>query len=120
MAAMVATGATVPSTLETWLTAMMRVRELTSCRQASRSSAPSGPTGTTRSTAPVRWATTCQGTMLEWCSATVSTISSPACRVVPPQAWATRLIPAVVPWVNTISSADRAFRNRRTTSRVRS
>ena len=42
------------------------------------SSRPSGVTPNQRSVAPVRWHSSCHGTMLEWCSISVMTISSPA------------------------------------------
>jgi hypothetical protein len=48
----------------------------------------------------------CHGTMLEWCSISEITISSPACRNVRPQECATRLIDSVVLRVKMISSVE--------------
>jgi len=41
---------------------------------------PSGVTLNQRSRAPVRWQSSCHGTMLEWCSISLMTISSPSLR----------------------------------------
>ena len=61
--------------------------------------------------APVRSASNCHGTMLLWCSISVSRISSPALTFFVPQRCATRLMPSVVPRVKIISSALRALMN---------
>ena len=73
------TGLTVPSTLDTYATETILVRSLTrpSRAAAARSSRPSSVTSNQRSTAPVRCASSCHGTRLEWCSITEMTISSP-------------------------------------------
>ena len=49
-------------------------------RPGSRStrSCPSSSTGRTFSVAPLRWQSSCQGTMSEWCSASPTRISSPS------------------------------------------
>ncbi|KAG1389609.1 hypothetical protein G6F58_013241 [Rhizopus delemar] len=72
------TGLTVPSTLETWVTASSLTSGVIAARSASRSSAPSGVISATRMVAPVRWATSCHGTMLAWCSMRDTRITSPA------------------------------------------
>ncbi len=60
-----------------WVTATSFVLGLIAASSASMSSEPSSRTSTHLSTAPWRSRRKCQGTMLEWCSITVSTISSP-------------------------------------------
>ena len=104
-AAISATGLTVPSTFDTYATEMILVRSLISpsAAAASRSSRPSAVTSNQRSTAPVRSASSCQGTMLEWCSITEMTISSPARRPAP-SVWAHRLRASDAFLVKTISS----------------
>ncbi len=82
------------------------------------SMAPSSSIGTTQSLAPVASRTCCQGTMFEWCSSSVITISSPGPSSLRAQAWATRLMASVVPRVQMISSLWRAARNARTRSRA--
>jgi cob(I)alamin adenosyltransferase len=57
-----------------------------------------------------------QGTRFEWCSASVSTISSPSPRFFRPQAWATRFIDSVVPRVKTRPRESGAPRKRATFS----
>ena len=52
--------------------------------------------------------------MLEWCSITLSTISSPGPMRLRPKLAATRLIASVAERVKTISSVDAALRKRRT------
>ena len=59
------------------------------------SSRPSSSTGTQSISAPTRSASCCQGTMLEWCSISVSTMRSPSPTLASPQARATRLIASV-------------------------
>jgi hypothetical protein len=71
------------------------------------------------STVPRSRHTICHGTRLEWCSSSLTTISSPGWSV-RPTAWATRLRDSVVPRVNTISSRVRAPRKARTASRAAS
>ncbi len=63
-------------------------------------------------TAPVASATSCQGTMFEWCSISVNRISSPSRRNFRPQALAMRLIDSVVPRVNTTVEGSGAPMNR--------
>ena len=50
--------------------------------------------------------------MLAWCSSQVMTISSSFRTLRRPQAWATRLMPSVVPRTKTISRVEEAFRKR--------
>ena len=61
-------------------------------RNASMSSSPPGVTGANTTSAPVIVATICHGTMLEWCSISVTSTRSPGRRVRTPHAHATRLI----------------------------
>ena len=68
------------------------------------SSCVSGVNSTNFRTAPVLAATSCQGTIFEWCSATDKITSSPGCSVLNPHVFATKLIASVAPRVNTISS----------------
>ena len=58
--------------------------------------------------------------MLEWCSISVITISSPGRRNFRPQAAATRLIASVVLRVNTISAARGALMKAATLARTSS
>src|ERR1035438_9684990 len=67
----------VPSAFDTWVTATMRVRGLSSFWYSSMRSSPERFMGMTRSLAPVSSQSICQGTMLEWCSMAEMTISSP-------------------------------------------
>ena len=62
----------------------------------------------------MRCAMSCQDTMLEWCSATDTMISSPGTRVVAPQVCATRLIASLALRVYTISSGREALMKRAT------
>ena len=57
-----------------------------------------------RKLAPRSAHSTCHGTRLAWCSSALTTTASPGPIAPRPQAWATRLMAAVVPLVNTISS----------------
>ena len=72
------------------------------------------------STAPLRSASSCQGTRLLWCSATESTISSPGPTLASPQVWATRLMASEALRVNTISRSDAAPTKAATWARARS
>ena len=74
--------------------------------------------GTTESRAPVCAASSCQGTMFEWCSSCETTISSPAASRARPCDCATRLIASVVPRTNTISAGEAALTKRRAFSRA--
>ena len=73
------TGLTVPSTFETQATAIIRVRSVIRSTKASRISSPASFTGAATTLAPVASAAICQGTMLAWCSISVTRISSPGC-----------------------------------------
>ena len=59
--------------------------------------------GIQRSSTPRSGARMCHGTMLAWCSISVSTITSPSWRLARAQLYATRLIASVTFLVNTIS-----------------
>ena len=60
------------------VTAMSFVRGPTAASTRSGSSEPSASISTHFSTTPCRSRRKCQGTILAWCSITLSTISSPA------------------------------------------
>ena len=95
MATMSATGLMVPSTFEECTTPTRRVRGLMSPARASMSSSPPGVMGANTTRAPVMVATICHGTMSEWCSISVTRISSPSRSVRVPHAQATRLMASV-------------------------
>ncbi len=107
----------VPSTFDICVIATIFVRGESSRSKAARSSAPSSVIGAKRSTAPFRSRRKCQGTMFEWCSISVSTISSPAaiCGARPD---ATMLIACVPPLVKTISPGSSALTKRATVARA--
>src|SRR5665811_1825135 len=88
-------GLMVPSALETWVTATIRVRGLSNFWYSSMRSSPRSFMGMTRSLAPFSWHNICQGTMLEWCSMAEITISSSSCTFLRPQELVTRLMPSV-------------------------
>ena len=62
----------------------------------------------------------CHGTMLAWCSISLSTIASAGPRFEPPHERATRFMASVAFLVKTISSALGAETNRATSARARS
>mmetsp|Transcript_13662 Transcript_13662/g.57086 ORF Transcript_13662/g.57086 Transcript_13662/m.57086 type:complete len:205 (+) Transcript_13662:589-1203(+) len=104
------TGLTHPSVLDTWAMETSLVRSLIMPSMAASSSMPvAASSGAWRSTQPVRSATSCHGTRLEWCSITVSTTSSPSSRLSSPHAYATRLMASLALRVHTISRSDVAF-----------
>jgi hypothetical protein len=121
-------GLMVPSTFEYSVYATSLVRSLTSSSRRSRSSRPASVTPNQRSFAPVRSQSSCHGTMLEWCSISEMTISSPGPslkRGSPPaeaeafeKAYAIRLIASVAFLVNTTSSGVRAPMNAATLARA--
>ena len=71
-----ATGDTEPVTFDMWTIAIIFVRPVIAASNFSSENEPSSSTSTQTSFAPCRSRIRCQGTMLEWCSAIVSTISS--------------------------------------------
>src|SRR5712692_9432555 len=75
------TGLMVPSTFERWANATSRVRGDSMRPNASRSSTPSPTTGTALMTAPRSRQIICHGMRFEWCSISVTRISSPGLRV---------------------------------------
>ncbi len=106
------TGLTVPSTLETWARASSLTSAVIAARNASRSSAPSAVISATLTVAPVRCATSCQGTMLAWCSMRDTRMVSPARSRGSAHEYATRFSAKVAPLHSTSSSA-RTLRNPR-------
>jgi hypothetical protein len=96
--------------LETWTTETSLVRSLTRVESRDSSSRPSSVMPNQRSTAPVRSHSSCHGTMLEWCSISEITISSPGpsrnrgSAAVAENVRATRLMASVEFLVKTISS----------------
>ena len=109
MAVISFTGFTVPSTLLTWAMQTSRVRGENRFLYASRSISPSSVIGITLRTMPFRSRSICQGTMLEWCSITLTSTSSPSLRNASPKEKATRLRLSVVPRVKIISASLRAL-----------
>ena len=81
-----ASGFSVPRTFETCATATSFGPRSSSDAYAARSSRPSSVIGTQSMIAPVRSASSCQGTMFEWCSISVSTMRSPAPMLASPHA----------------------------------
>ena len=84
------------------------------------SSSPVSVTGAATTRAPVASATSCQGTMLAWCSISVIRISSPGCSRGRRKLAATRLIASVALRVNTISRQSAALMKRWTLRRAAS
>ncbi len=84
-AARSATGFRVPSTLDMQVTASSLAPSRTWSR-SSRTRRPSSSMGSQRSSMPRSAASMCHGTMLAWCSISVSTTTSPRPRWVRPQA----------------------------------
>ncbi len=80
------------------------------------SSSPPGVTGANTTSAPVIAATICHGTMLEWCSISVTRIRSPGRRLRTPHAQATRLIASLAFFVR-ITPSRGAPTSRATASR---
>ncbi len=102
----------MPSAFDIPVTERIFVRSVSSEPRSERSSCPSSVSGMKRSVAPVTAAVICHGTMLEWCSMSVSSTSSPSCRNFRPQPCATRFMDSVVPRVNTMFSGPGAPKNR--------
>ncbi len=125
------TGVIAPVTFDTCVNATTRVRSVMTLAASSTRTRPSSSTSNQRRTAPVRAASSCHGTMFAWCSASVTTISSPGASAKrraasPPRPsvafeipYATRLIAAVAPDVHTISPG-RAPTNAATSARASS
>ncbi len=114
-----AVALTVPRMFDMCTSETIFVRSLTRSSRSDSSSRPSSVTLNQRSVAPVRSQSSCHGTMLEWCSISEITISSPGpsrSRGSPvgeafEKAYATRLIASVEFLVKTISSALGALMN---------
>ena len=99
------TGLIVPSMFETHVRETTLVRSVTSVSRSSRSRRPSSVTPNQRSVAPVRSVSSCHGTMLEWCSISEMTTSSPSPTVpASPSTRATRFSASDAFLVNTTSS----------------
>ena len=100
------------------------VRSLISSSMFDRSSRPSSVRPNQRSVAPVRSVSSCHGTMLEWCSISVMTTSSPSPTASSPRAQAsvlaTRLSASDEFFVKMTSSRDGALMNAATVSRAAS
>ena len=111
------TGLTVPSTLETCATLTILVRSENNCLYSSNKSSPLSFIGITLMVIPRLAASSCQGTMLLWCSITERITSSPSCINSSPKLETSRLILSVVPRVKTISFVLRALMKRLTVSR---
>ena len=71
------TGLIVPSMFETQVSETTLVRSVMSSSMFDRSSRPSSVRPNHRRVAPVRSVSSCHGTMLEWCSISVMSTSSP-------------------------------------------
>jgi hypothetical protein len=115
---------TDPRTLEAWTRATTLTLPACSASNARTAltsiSVLSAVRGTPTTRAPVRAATSCQGTRLAWCSATLTRMTSPGFKLAPPHAAATKLIPSVAPRVNTSSEGDPAPMNAATFARAAS
>ena len=92
------TGFTVPVELAMWATLTILVRSVRRWSNSSRISSPLSLMGTALRRAPLSSQMSCQGTILEWCSISVMSTSSPGCRKALPKEEATRLIASVVPF----------------------
>mmetsp|Transcript_975 Transcript_975/g.2694 ORF Transcript_975/g.2694 Transcript_975/m.2694 type:complete len:201 (+) Transcript_975:571-1173(+) len=113
------TGSSQPSTLDTCGRATSLVLSPRRERRCARSMHPASVSiRAYLTTAPVRCARSCQGTMLAWCSTSLTTISSPGPTLSRPHECATRLMASVAPRVKTISRRDAALTNCATLSRA--
>mmetsp|Transcript_8519 Transcript_8519/g.30724 ORF Transcript_8519/g.30724 Transcript_8519/m.30724 type:complete len:208 (+) Transcript_8519:570-1193(+) len=103
------TGLTLPRTLLTCpndtslVLGVMRFRRPSKSRDCVLGSSPANLTSNL-----FRWLSICHGTMLLWCSATVSTTSSPSPRLSRPQVYATKLMASLAFLVNTTSRLEPA------------
>mmetsp|Transcript_72494 Transcript_72494/g.221986 ORF Transcript_72494/g.221986 Transcript_72494/m.221986 type:complete len:223 (+) Transcript_72494:442-1110(+) len=113
-----ATGLAQPSTLDTWARLTRRVRSVSTSSSSEQSKVPSGVRPKKRSLQPTSAASICQGTRFEWCSMTVSKISSPGPTFARAHVRATRLIASVALRVKTISHGSAAFTNFATRARA--
>ena len=120
MSTMSRTGLMVPSEFDRCTTETSFVRGPSSRSNSSSCSVPLSSMGATRSCAPTCSHRSCHGTMFEWCSMWVMTISSPGPTCRRPKLCATRLMLSVELRVKTISRDARALRNRCTFTRAAS
>ena len=111
------TGLMVPSTLDMADTQSSLAPSRSRSRSV-RSSVPSAVTGIQRSSTPFSAASMCHGTMLAWCSSSVSTTASPSPRLARPHVLATRLMASVAFLANTTSALLGALMNAFTLSRA--
>ena len=106
---------------ETQVSETTLVRSLISSSMFERSSRPSSVSPNQRSVAPLRSVSSCHGTMLEWCSISVISTSSPGPTASGPSAQAsvlaTRLTASEAFLVKITSSRDGALRKAATLSR---
>ena len=117
-ATMSLTGLTVPSALLMCTMDTSAVCGPSIASYSSISSSPSSLIGTTRSRAPRSSHRICHGTTFEWCSMLEMMTSLPSATRCEPSECATRLIPSVVPRVNTISASSAALMNARAFARA--
>ena len=96
----------VPSTLDMPVTATTFTLSSMRSSVAPRSRTPFGSSGAQTTSAPVRPAIMCQGTMLAWCSIMVTSTRSPGRRRRNPHPNATELSAVVVPRVKTTWPED--------------
>ena len=109
----------VPSTLDMRLNVTSLARPDSRCASSwSMSRFPSSSTPTYSSLAPFSFASSCQGTMLLWCSYSVVITASPSPTWGRPHAWAARFMASVVPRTKTSSETSRTPRNRATAARA--
>ena len=112
-----ATGLIVPSMFDTQVSETTLVRSVIRSSMFDRSSRPSSVSPNQRSRAPLRSVRSCHGTMLEWCSISVMTTSSPAPMARSPVAhasvFATRLSASEAFFVKITSSRLGALMKRR-------
>ena len=108
--------------LDTHVSETTLVRSVIRSSMFERSSSPSSVMPNHRSVAPVRSVSSCHGTMLEWCSISVMTTSSPGPTRRSPSAQAnvlaSRLSASVMFLVKITSSRDGAPMNSATLSRA--
>ncbi len=117
---MVFTGLIVPRLFDTSEIDTILVRSVMSDSRPSRTRRPSSSISMYFNVAPVLAASSCHGTMFEWCSMTEIRISSPSPTWSRPHAVATRLIASVVPRVQIHSAALGALIQLATFSRAAS
>ena len=101
----------VPRTFEQWVKATSEGERPRRRSNSAMSNLPSGVIGAYSILAPFSFASSCQGTMLLWCSIMVSRMTSPCLTNFEPHPNLTRFIDSVVPLVNTISCGEGELMN---------